>query len=132
VDAKGQVRPRSAPGRTHPAGIPGDWCSGPGLSQANPVSYPLVCDQQEGGIKGKAETHLINEHMEARHFKMDHWVNIFPFLRKNVWAAKIDLKNAYFHLGLSEALKEFLVLKVGEKYYQFEGAAFDLSTLPQL
>jgi hypothetical protein len=95
----------------------------------------FVISKREGAkekLRLISDCRLINEHMEARHFKMDHWGKIFPFLRKSTWAAKIDLKNAYFHLGLSEALKEFLVLKVGEKYYQFQGAAFGLSTLPQL
>ena len=61
-----------------------------------------------------------------------HRGNIFLCLRKGMWGAKIDLKHAYFHLGLSNTLKEYVVLKVGEKYYQFQGAAFGLSTLPQI
>ena len=53
------------------------------------------------------------------HFKMDHLGQIFPFLRKNMWACKIDLKHAYFHLPLGDNLKPYLVLQVGEKCYQF-------------
>ena len=35
-------------------------------------------------------------------------------------------------MGLSPSLREYLVLKVGQSYYQFQGAAFGLSTLPQI
>ena len=63
---------------------------------------------------------------------MDHWGSIFPCLKRNMFAAKIDLKHAYFHLGLSETLKEYVVLKVGDRCFQFQGAAFGLSPLPQL
>ena len=45
---------------------------------------------------------------------------------------KIDLKNAYFHLGLEEGLKPYLCHQVGERIYQFQGACFGLNTLPQL
>ena len=79
-----------------------------------------------------SDCRLINEHLEAKHFKMDHWGSIFPCLRKNMYAAKIDLKHAYFHLGLSDTLKEYVVLKVGDRCFQFQGAAFGLSPLPQL
>ena len=64
--------------------------------------------------------------------KMDHWGNIFPFLRRGMWGGKDRPENAYFHLGLSPFLRDYLVLKVGQNYYQFQGAAFGLSTLPQI
>ena len=48
-----------------------------------------------------------------------------------MWAAKIDLKHAYFHLGIAEQLKEYICIQVGEKVFQFQGACFGMSTLPQ-
>ena len=63
---------------------------------------------------------------------MDHWKNIFPFLKKGMWAAKIDLKHAYFHLGIAEKIQPYFRLKVKEDIYQFQAACFGLSTLPQL
>jgi hypothetical protein len=49
-----------------------------------------------------------------------------------MWAVKVDLKNAYFHLQLSENLKTFVRMEIGERVFQMEGACFGLSTLPYL
>jgi hypothetical protein len=49
-----------------------------------------------------------------------------------MWAAKIDLKHAYFHLGLAAHLQPYFRLKVGENIFQFQAACFGLNTLPQL
>ena len=63
---------------------------------------------------------------------MDHWSNIFPFLKRGMWACKIDLKHAYFHLGLATHLQPYFRLKVGEDIFQFQAACFGLNNLPQL
>ena len=49
-----------------------------------------------------------------------------------MWGAKIDLKHAYFHMGLAEQIQPFFRLKVEQDIYQFQGACFGLNTLPQL
>ena len=49
-----------------------------------------------------------------------------------MWAVKVDLKNAYFHLGVAEVAKPFLCMQVGETFYQWEAATFGLSVLPFL
>ena len=41
-----------------------------------------------------------NSFLHTKHFKLDHWGNVFPFLRPGQWGAKIDLKHAYFHSPL--------------------------------
>ena len=38
----------------------------------------------------------INQHLQSRTFKLDHWQHIFPLLRKGIWACKTDLKHAFF------------------------------------
>jgi len=48
-----------------------------------------------------------------------------------MWAAKIDLKHAYFHWEIAKAIKPYICIKVQEKVFQFQAACFGLSTLPQ-
>ena len=48
-----------------------------------------------------------------------------------MWAAKIDLKHAYFHLQIAEGLRPYMCIQVEQKVYQFQAACFGLSTLPQ-
>ena len=73
----------------------------------------------------------INQFLHPRPFKLENWPEIFPFLRKGMWAAKIDLKHAYFHLGLAETLKPYICIQIEEIIFQFQAACFGLSTLPQ-
>ena len=83
------------------------------------VKLRLICDCRQ-----------INQLLQPTHFKLNHIQNIFPFLRQGMWACKVDLKNAYFHLGVGEALKPYLCMLVGQEVFQFQGACFGLSTLP--
>ena len=48
-----------------------------------------------------------------------------------MWAAKIDLKHAYFHLQLAESLKPNMCIHVEQKVFQFQAACFGLNTLSQ-
>ena len=73
----------------------------------------------------------INHYLEPKPFRLENWPEIFPFLRKGMWAAKIDLKHAYFHLGIAEELKPYICIQVEQKVFQFQEACFDMSTLPQ-
>ena len=70
--------------------------------------------------------------METKTFRLEHWQNIFPFLRPKMWACKIDLKDAYFHLALSQELRPFVRMLVGTQVWEFQAAAFGLNILPRL
>ena len=73
----------------------------------------------------------LNQYFIPKPFKLENWGEIFPFLRKGMWAAKIDLKHAYFHLGIAEELKPYICIQVEQKVFQFQAACFGMSTLPQ-
>ena len=70
----------------------------------------------------------INQFYCTQHFKLDHLENIFPFLQKGMFAAKVDLKNAYFHLELHRDLKAYIRLQVGEEIWEFQSACCGIST----
>ena len=98
------------------------------------VPWFVISKQEKGKEKLRliSDCRIINQFFEPKHFKLDHWKNIFPFLKKGMWAGKIDLKHAYFHLGLADQLKSYMRLKVGDHIFQFNAAAFGLSPLPQM
>ena len=73
----------------------------------------------------------LNQFLIPKAFRLDHLQNIFSYLRINQWAAKIDLKDAYFHLALAEELCPFVHLQVGKDTWEFQAACFGISTLPQ-
>ena len=46
-----------------------------------------------------------------------------------MWATKIDLKHAYFHLALAQHLKDYVCIQLEDNVFQFQAACFGLSTL---
>ena len=98
------------------------------------VPWFVIRKPEGDGVKLRliSDCRKINNFLSPSHFKLDHWQNIFPFLRKGMWACKVDLKHAYFHLGVGDELKPYLCVKVGDEVFQFQAACFGLSTLPQI
>ena len=66
----------------------------------------IVRKPEGDGIKSRliADCRQLNQFLETKHFKLDHCKQIFPALRKGMWACKVDLKHAYFHLRLAHIL----------------------------
>ena len=105
-------------------------------SQKVPFLVPwfiITKPEEGGGLKHRliSDCRLLNQHLQPQKFKLDHWKEIFQVLRKNMWACKIDLAHAYFHLPLSEKRKNYMNIQVGSRMFQFVAAPFGLSTLPQ-
>ena len=75
-------------------------------TENNKEKHRLICDCRE-----------LNQFFQTKNFRLDHIQTIFPFLRQNMWAAKIDLKDAYFHLELGNQLKRFMRLQVGDQIW---------------
>ena len=65
-------------------------------------------------------------------FRLDGWREIFPLLTTGMWGGKVDLKNAYFHLGVNPELGKFLNVAVDNRVFRFQSAAFGLKDLPYL
>ena len=74
----------------------------------------------------------INKYFQPSYFRMENWGDIFPVLRQGMWAAKVDLKHAYFHFPVSPNLQPYLCHQIGDKFYKFQGLCFGLNVLPQI
>ena len=98
------------------------------------VPWFVIEKQDETQVKRRliCDCRKINDFLQPKHFHLDHWKDIFPHLKQGMFATKIDLKNAYFHLELHPDLKPYVRLQVGNDIYEFQSACFGLSTLPQL
>jgi hypothetical protein len=96
--------------------------------------FVLSKTEPTGGIKHRliSDCRALNVHLDPPHFRLENIQQVFPVLRKGMWAIKVDLKNAYFHLGVAEKAKPYLCMQVGQNFYQWEEAPFGLSTLPFL
>ena len=77
-----------------------------------------------------ADCRQLNTFFSTKTFRLDHMKNIYPILRHGMWGSKIDLKHAYFHIALEEALRPYVRMKIGKKGCEFQSACFGLNVLP--
>ena len=96
--------------------------------------FVLTKKEPTGEVKNRliSDCRELNLHLDAPKFCLENIQQVFPVLRKGMFGIKIDLKNAYFHLGVAEQAKWYLCMQVGHQFYQWEAAPFGLSTLPFL
>jgi hypothetical protein len=70
---------------------------------------PWFIISKEEGSKTKhrliSDCRELNQFFTPQKFRLDNIQAIFPYLQKGWWAAKLDLKDAYFHLPLAAGLK---------------------------
>ena len=97
------------------------------------VPWFVLSKQENGGQKHRliSDCRELNGYFQPKKFVLDHMNVIFPYLKKGQWGAKIDLKDAYFHLELHQALKKFVRLQVGGTLWEFQAACFGISSLPE-
>ena len=90
--------------------------------------------EEGGGTKWRfiSDCRELNNHFQVEKFRLEHLQNIFPLLQKGHWAAKIDLKDAYFHIPVSQEIKSFLRHKVGDQVWEYQAGPFGLNIMPQI
>jgi hypothetical protein len=98
------------------------------------IPWFIVSKMEPTGEKHRFITDCreLNSYFCPRKFRLEHMETIFPYLKKGWWGGKVDLKDAYFHLPLSENLQKFVNVQVGGDTWQFQGACFGISSLPQV
>ena len=69
---------------------------------------------------------------QVEKFRLHHTQQIFPALQRGHWGAKIDLKDAYFHLAIHPSLRPFLRHRVGDEVFEYQAGPFGLNVMPQL
>ena len=67
-----------------------------------------------------ADCRGLNQHFNPP-FKLDHLHQILPNLMKGHWGAKVDLKDAYFHVPIHQDLKPFLRHQIGDQIWEYQG-----------
>ena len=144
----GKIPGRDCPGRISANQLLGSRCS---TKTANPLEQAplrvlqkqrhsllgaLVCNFQNRGGRNKVKTNFRlqkNKYPPVLQPIQDGKLGThLPLLSPKMWACKIDLKDAFFHLSLSSELQKYVNLKVGQNIYKFLAAPFGLNILPEL
>ena len=117
-----QAQPRSAQQEALAMQVLGEYMQVGAVQEVSPhmskywVPWFVIAKKEDNGkekLRLIADCRVINQFLQPKKFTLDHWQKIFPLLRKDMWATKVDLKNAYFHLALSEKLRPYVHLNVG-------------------
>lgn len=96
------------------------------------LSHIFVRPKSDGSHRLILNLSRLNDHIEKIHFKMETLKSALQLVKQNCYFAKIDLKDAYFSVGIHPQSRKFLKFIWQAKLYQFTCLANGLSPAPRL
>ena len=98
--------------------------------QARFVSPTFVAPKKGGKWRPILNLRSLNQHVDRPHFKMEDIRSLKDILQEGDFMAKLDLKEAYFSVPITEQSRSFLQFKRKDKLFQFTCLPFGLSSAP--
>ncbi|XP_062409095.1 uncharacterized protein LOC134100063 [Sardina pilchardus] len=83
----------------------------------------FVVPKRDGGSRPILDLRALNSYIRTYKFKMLTHRQLLASMRQGDWFTKLDLKRAYFHIGIYGPHRQFL------RFY-FEGRALEFQTIP--
>ena len=74
----------------------------------------------------------LNKYVKVKKFKMESLRSIIHALDGGLWACKIDLQDAYFHIAVRKSHRQYLRFAFRGTVYQFQTLAFGLTSAPRV
>lgn len=75
---------------------------------------------------------LNKNYVEPKRFRMETLNLILPLLRKGMWAASVDLQDAYLHIPIHPRHQRYLAFQYAGRRFTFRSLPFGLSTAPRV
>uniref|UniRef100_A0A1Y1N1R8 Reverse transcriptase domain-containing protein n=2 Tax=Photinus pyralis TaxID=7054 RepID=A0A1Y1N1R8_PHOPY len=72
----------------------------------------------------------LNKYINTSHFKMEDWRTVSCLLRRNMFMATLDIKDAYYHIPIHKDSRKFLRFLFKGQLYEFTCLPFGLCTAP--
>ena len=85
----------------------------------------------EGGRRPISNLKNVNQFVQTTYFRLVTLWGILPFLRPGQYACKIDLKSAYFHMGIHPRDRPYLGVYVDGEFYRLCVLPFGLNVAPR-
>ena len=73
----------------------------------------------------------LNCHMVVPHLKMETQGSVRSAIRSQEWTVSIDIRDAYLHVPMHQAVRKYLRFVVNKQVYQFTCLPFGLATSPR-
>ncbi|KAK3521655.1 hypothetical protein QTP70_014700 [Hemibagrus guttatus] len=90
----------------------------------------FVVPKRDGGLRPVLDLRALNSALMKFKFKMLTMKLIMSQIRSEDWFVTIDLKDAYFQVGIQPEHRKFLRFAFGGDAYQFRGLPFGLALSP--
>ena len=92
----------------------------------------FIVPKKSGGLRPILNLKRFNRFMRKQRFRMETLNTIMGVVPPGCWMASIDLKDAYFHVGILRAHQRFLRFYWRGQAFQFQAMPFGLSTAPRV
>ena len=101
------------------------------MCQRENLSPPCFWYQKRWWPEASLKSEHLHSFVDAPHFKMKGIHTLKSLVLEGDWLVKVDLKDAYFSVPISQENKKFLCFQFEDKSYQFNCLPFGLASAPQ-
>ena len=91
----------------------------------------FLVPKKTGDLRPVIDLSTLNPHMVVPHFKMETQGSVRSAIRSQEWTVSIDIRDAYLHVLMHQAVHKYLHFVVNKKVYQFTCLPFGLATSPR-
>ena len=91
----------------------------------------FLVPKKTGDLRPVIDLSTLNRHMVVPHFKMETQGSVRSAIRSQEWTVSIDIRDAYLHVPMHQAVCKYLRFVVNKKVYQFTCLPFGLATSPR-
>ena len=91
----------------------------------------FLVPKKTGDLRPVIDLSTLNRHMVVPHFKMETQGSVRSAIRSQEWKVSIDIRDAYLHVPMHQAVCKYLRFVVNKKVYQFTCLPFGLATSPR-
>ena len=84
--------------------------------------------KKTGDLRPVIDLSTLNRYMTVPHFKMETQGSVQSAMRSQEWTVSIDIRDAYLHVPMHQAVRKYLCFVVNKKVYQFNCLLFGLAT----
>ena len=91
----------------------------------------FLVPKKTGDLRPVIDLSTLNRHMVVPHLKMEMQGSVRSAIRSQEWTVSIDIRDAYLHVPMHQAVRKYLRFVVKKKVYQFTCLPFGLATSPR-
>ena len=91
----------------------------------------FLVPKKTGDLRPVIDLSTLNHHMVVPYFKMETQGSVRSAIRSQEWAVSIDIRDAYLHVPMHQAVRKYLRFVVNKKVYQLTCLPFGLATSPR-